>query len=487
IFLMGDLSYPGGFAHRTHHQMGERVASVGDVLVTQGNLAAIAGRAALDYGMIPNQVRMTYSHQDAAAVLRDHLGANDVVLVKGSRMAGMEAVVRELLQQDEDARLLTRQGEVWDRGWAVRSLRASWVEVDLDATAQNVRQLCDLVGPDVALMAMVPADAYGHGAVAIGSTAMLNGAAYLGVGSLDEAIALRNAGIDAPILIKGYVSPWALRDALHHDLTVAIYDLEMARLGNRLAGEMRRQLRVHVNIDTGMRRLGLLPEQVMDFFRALKLLDNLDVEGIFTELAAAGEDDAYTREQLAVFSEVLMPLLASEMRFRYIHAADTTALLMIPASYFSMVRAGSALYGLAPEATIGLPQGFKPILAWKTVIAQVKTLPRSGYVGGGKQYWGEAGQRVAVIPVGYADGLSGNPSPWREVLVHGQRVPIVGHVGMHEATIALSNAPDARVGDEVVVIGRQGESVISVEEVATWLHASIHQVLSLILARTTRL
>ncbi len=485
VFVMGDLEVPGSGAQRVHRLLGEQVAEVADLFVTQGNLAAIAARAALDRGMGRSQVAMSFSHHDTYAVLQDRLGPHDVVLVKGSRRAQMDTVVRLLLADEADDRLVGLPAQEVEP-WQARPTRPSWIEVDLAATASNVRRLRQLLGPEVALMAMVPADGYGHGAVAVGSTAMLNGAAYLGVASLDEAVELRNAGLDAPILVMGYLPGWAIPDALRYNLTVAVYDLEMARLCNRMAGEARRTLRVHVNLDSGMGRLGLLPEQVTGFFRALKGLKHLEVEGIYTELAAAGEDEAYTRAQLETFQAQLGPLLAT-MPFRYIHAANTAAMLTMPESRFSMVRVGSALHGLAPSPHVGLPEGFQPTLQWKTVVAQTKTLPGRSYVGGGKAYRTADAERVAVIPVGYADGFRARPHAWREVLVRGRRVPVIGHVGMQQATLNVDGVPEVRAGDEVVLIGRQGEGAIPAEEVAGWLGISIFELLTTILTRVPRL
>ncbi len=486
IFVMGDQDHLGNYTQRAHRQLGEHVAGVADLFVTQGNLASIAGRAALDYGMPRSQVRMTYSHRDAWTVLKDDLGPNDIVLVKGSRSARMDEVVRLLLKDEADAHLLA-QGESDEiQAWSGQPTRPSWVEVDLAAMADNIRLVQAITAPDVALMAMVPADGYGHGAVGSATTAVLNGAAYLGVASLDEAIALREAGIEAPILIQGYVPLWGIRDAIRYDLTVALYELDVARLCNRIAADLDRPVRLHVNVDSGMGRLGLSPGQVMNFFRSLKNLRYLAVEGIYTELAAA-EDEAYTQEQLDAFRGQISPLLAAGMSFQYVHAADSVALLTTPESHFSMVRAGCILHGLAPSPRVSLPAGFRPTLHWKTIVAQVKRQPRGSYIGSGMRYRTSDEERIAVLPVGFADGFRSEPYHWQDVLIRGQRVPVVGHVGMHETTVNVSSVPAVRAGDEVVLIGRQEEAAITVEEVAGWLATSIFELLSTVLARVPRL
>jgi alanine racemase len=485
IFVMGDLDHLGHYAQRAHRQLGEQIVQVADLLVTQGNLAAIAGRAALDYGLARAQVRMTYSYHDTCRVLRDYIQPQDIVLVKGSRAQGMGEVVRLLLHDPADDRLLEpvlRENQAVTR----QPTRTSWVEVDLGAAASNMRTLCQLMGPEVAVMAMVPADAYGHGAVAVGTTALLNGAAYLGVNSLEEAISLRDAGIDAPILVMGYMAPWAMRDAIRYNVTVVLADLDTARAGNRLAAEINQPLSVHVNIDSGTGRMGLLPEQVNGFFRALRNLKHVRLEGIFTELAAPVDDPTYTREQLDLFEQQFKPILASGIPVPYIHAADSAALLQRPESRYTMVRAGAILHGLTSHERVPLPQGFRPTLRWKTTIAQIKTLPRGSYVGSGKHYRTPREERIAVLPVGYADGFRATPHNWREVLVHGSRVPVVGRVGMRQATINITSVPAAQVGDEVTLIGDQRRDAITVEEVAGWLDTRVFEVLSAILPRTIR-
>lgn len=486
IFVMGDLDHLGNYAQRAHRQLGEHVARVADLFITQGNLASIAGRAALDYGMAHSQVRMTYSHRDAWSVLKDNLGPEDIVLVKGSRSARMDEVVRLLLHDEADAHLLAQPKPDEVQALTGQPTRPSWVEVDLTVMAENLRQVRELVAPGVAVLAKVPADGYGHGAVGSAMTAVLNGAAYLGAASLDEAITLRDAGVEAPILIQGYVPLWGIRDAIHYDLTVTLYELDFARLCNRIAADMERPLRMHVNVDSGMGQLGLATGQVMSFFRSLKVLRYLTVEGIYTELAAP-QDQVYTQQQLQAFSGQIEPLVAAGMSFPYVHAADSEALLVVPDSHFSMVRAGCILHGLSPSPPLSLPPVFRPTLHWKTVVAQVKRMPRGSYIGAGMRYRTADEERIAVLPVGYADGLRAEPYPWREVLVRGQRVPVVGQVGMHETTINVSGAPAVRPGDEVVLLGRQQDEVITVEAAAGWLETSIFELLSTILARVPRL
>ncbi|HVO41226.1 MAG TPA: alanine racemase, partial [Aggregatilineales bacterium] len=349
VFVMGDMDDLGGHAMTGHREVGARAAEVADVFVTDGDFAAVAGRAALDYGMDRPSVKITFSPQDAANVIRDSLTADDVVLIKGSAGARMEHVTRLLLKDEEQAALLPRQETAYDTVWTNRPSRPTWIEVDKTAIAYNVRRLKEMVGPDVALMAIVKGNAYGHGAVAVSTTALLNGASYLGVASINEAADLRDAAINAPILVLGYTPPWAARQAIRYNLALNLYDLDLARHLDRVAREMDAQVTVHVEVDTGMSRLGLLPDQVMPFFRSVRNLRHINVEGIFTHFSVADTNRDYTLDQLRIFNDVLRPLKAGGFEFQYIHAANTAGVLNFPESHFNMVRPGIGMYGLDPD------------------------------------------------------------------------------------------------------------------------------------------
>jgi Alr-MurF fusion protein len=346
--------------------------------------------------------------------------------------------------------------------------------------------LKEMVGEKVALMAVVKADAYGHGAVAASRTALANGAQYLAVASVSEALTLREAGIRAPILVLSYTSSYNVLQAIRQDITVTVYDLELAQDYDQFAREVGGRLRVHVKIDTGMGRLGVMPEDAVSFFRHMTTLRYLDVEGIFTHFSMADEDPAYTAEQIKTFKNVLSPLRAAGFNFKYIHAANSAAILAAKDSWFDLVRAGVAMYGLSPSDTVPVPENFQPVMSWKTVIAQVKTLPPGSPVGYGQTYHTRGEERIAVIPVGYADGFRRKPQNWQQVLVRGQFAPVVGRVSMEKTTINVTHIPDVTIGDEVVLLGKQGENQITAEEVARWLGTNNYEVVCNVLARIPR-
>jgi alanine racemase len=488
VFVLGDMDHLGSFSPFVHRSVGQRAAEVADVFITEGTEAAVAGRAALDKGMDRKSVCTTYSVQDTVATLRDRYGlsAHDVVVVTGGAATRMELVTQALLREEQDRVQLPRQDVVMDTNVLVQPTQLSRVEIDLHALANNVRGIKNWVGEQVAVMAVVKADAYGHGAVSVGRTALLNGAEYLGVSSVGEALELREAGIDAPILVLNYTPVSAVRQAVRQNLTLTLYDLDLARAYDRAARELGAKLPVHVKVDTGMGRLGVMPKEAMLLFRHLYTLNNLDIEGIFTHFASADDDPDFTAYQAKAFRDIIKPLRASGFNFAYIHAANSAGTLVSKDYHFNMVRVGLALYGLSPSESVRVPEGFKPVLTWKTSIAQVKTLPGGHSVGYGRTYRVSEEERIAILPVGYSDGFRRAPRNWGEVLVHGQRAPIIGRVSMEKSAINVSHIPDVSVGDEVVLLGRQGDEVITADDVAARIGTISYEVVTGILPRVRR-
>ncbi|TKJ31527.1 MAG: alanine racemase [Chloroflexi bacterium B3_Chlor] len=408
----------------------------------------------------------------------------------------MEEVVEKFLSDPTSAEsVLVRQSPAWKQIYIIRPDRPTWVEIDLGAIANNVRQLKRMVGDGVGIIATLKGDAYGHGAIKVARTALANGVDMLGVACLSEAVTLRRADITAPILILGYTPAWQAREAVLNDVTVTVFSLDVARALSRAADDLNSEVRVHVKVDTGMGRLGILPHEVLDFVREAKDLPGLVVEGIFTHLAIADIPDAhnvqgwgreYTRKQLRSFQGVLQELEASGVHIPHIHAANSAAIIAFPESHFNMVRPGIAIYGLDPSSQIPRPAGFEPALSFKSQVAQVKELPSGSYVSYGCTYRTEAPTRIAVIPVGYADGFRRGPHNWGEVLVKGRRAPLVGSVCMDQSMIDVTDIPGVRQGDEVVLIGQQGGDRITVGEVAERLGTINYEVVSEILARVPR-
>ena len=354
----------------------------------------------------------------------------------------------------------------------------SQVSINLNAIAANVRSIKSLVREDVGLMAVVKANAYGHGAPEVARTALDNGADLLAVANIEEALDLRRAGIDAPILTLSYVPAAAVSRAVESDITVTVFDWEQARHYQLAAGAGHGRLSAHIKVDTGMGRLGILPADAVELCRRADELPAIRLVGIYTHFSSADADSRYTAEQLSRFRDLLTGLDVLGIRFHYVHTANSAALLTQPGSHFNLVRPGLLLYGLNPLQGGEGPDWLKPAMTWKTVIAQIKTLPAGSAVGYGNTYRTRGDERIAVLPVGYADGLRRAPRTWREVLVRGQRAPVVGRVSMEKTTVNVSHIPGARAEDEVVLLGKQGEDEISAEEIADWIGSINYEVVT---------
>lgn len=484
VFVLGDMAGPGAYSAVAHLQVGERAATVADRVVTQGEHAAEAGRAAVERGLDRSGVTLTFSAEDAARAASLELGPDDIVLVKGGPAARMERVVRRLLARPDDAALLARQTSTQTASALDHPENPSWVQVDLEAIAYNVRRLKEIA--QVPLLALVRANAYGHGAVPVATTALNNGAEMLGVSSLAEALELRDNGVDASILILGHTPPWAARQVIQHDLVVTLSDAEIARAFDRAARDMEAQIRAHVLVDTGLGMMGLLPDDVTTFFRSLRNLKNLVIEGFYTDFAASDQNVDYTYQQLGVFERLIEPLLASGFRFKYMHAANSAALLHVPEARFNLARVGIAMFGLNPSLFSPIPADLRPALTWKTSVVQIKRLPMGSAVGYGSAYRTQTAQRIGVIPVGYADGFRRSPSHWKHVLIKGEYAPVVGQVGLDMTAVDLSRVEDVQIGEEVTLIGRQGHRSITVEDVADYLDTNVYEVICTLLARVPR-
>jgi alanine racemase len=486
IAVLGDMAQLGGYAVEGHRHLGQAAATCVDMLVVKGERAVWIAQAAEETGLSREKTLVTYTTRDVVRHLKPQLQSGDVVLVKGDVETQMEQVVEGLLATPADAARLVQRVD----GLAVqvdRPARPTWVEVNLEAVAYNVRRIKEIIAPEVKVMAVLKADAYGHGALTVARTAINNGASYCGVASVNEAIRLRDGGVTVPTLVMGYTPAWLAREAILRDVTLTLYDRDIARALSRAATDLRRTACVHIKVDTGMGRLGLLPDQVVPFVQEIRELPGLDLAGIFTHFSIADDEDLqYTRWQLSRFQEVLKSLSEIGVSFRTVHCANSAAILRLPESHFNTVRLGLAMYGLQPSSYASLPTGFHPALTWKTTIAQVKTLPPGSYVSYGNTYRTEEEEGIAVIPVGYADGFRRAPTRWQAVLIRGQRAPIVGRVCMDQTMISINDIPNVRMGDEVVLIGPQGEDEITAEEVAGWLGTVNYEVVSEILARVPR-
>lgn len=496
IAVLGDMLRLGAYEAESHAALGRYVAPRVDYLITNGLRAEVISDEALRAGLPSERVAITHTPDDAArAVLTfaaEDVAKPPVVYIKGSEEMRLEQVTAQLLAHPEQAEtVLPRQTQAWRRVVVMRPDRPTWLEIDLSAIGENTQRIAEIVGPDVAVLVSLKADAYGHGALRVARTVLRNGASWLGVATVSEAQPLRSAGITKPVLVFGYTPPWQARDAVSLDVRTTVYSLDSARALSRAATDLGRLVRVHVKVDTGMARLGLRaenPEEIVAFCQELRALPNLEVEGIFTHFATADSaDQTYARMQLARFERVLEAFDRDGGRPPIVHASNSAATLTLPEARFNMVRPGIAIYGLAPSREVPLPAGFSPALSFKTQVAQVKDIPAGEGISYGATFVTPAPMRIAVLPVGYADGFRRAPANWGEVLVRGARAPLLGRVAMDQCMIDVTDIPAVRQGDEVVLIGTQGSETLSADDVAARLGTINYEVVSALLARVPRI
>lgn len=348
------------------------------------------------------------------------------------------------------------------------TVRPTRAEVDLAAVAANVGLACRLAGPDVAVMAVVKADGYGHGAVPVARMALSTGATWLGVAIPEEAIPLREEGIASRILVLGPNASEQADLVAGYDLDQCVCDVGQAEALDRAARAHRRILSLHLKVDTGMGRVGLSPRQVRSAAAKIRALSSVRLAGLMTHFAEAeAEEPRFAEEQLARFGEVVRDLQAAGIPVPLRHAANSAALLFLPEARLDLVRPGIMLYGCHPRGSQGGPEPvLRRALRLRTAISQIRDLARGETVSYGRTFVAPRDLRVATLPIGYADGCGRLLSNRGQVLIRGRRVPILGRVCMDMTMVDVTGIPDVRPGDEAVLIGRQGQEEISADEVA---------------------
>lgn len=365
--------------------------------------------------------------------------------------------------------------------------RPSWVEIDLNVFIHNFLAIKKKLPPGIKVLAVVKADAYGHGAIPLVRKFLQYGGDYLGVSSIEEGIILRRAGIQAPVLILGSVSPYeTFPQIFEYNLTPTVASLAIIEQLNHLAKEYQSAtggLSVHLKVDTGMGRIGISPEHCGEVVKKI-LNSNLFLEGIYSHLASAAFDEEYTSLQIDTLKKIKDELTREGLHIPYYHIANSAGFLRHPETwqYFNLVRPGLLLYGLLPYKGAEKDIEVKPVLSLKTRIVFLKKVPAGRKISYGGTFTTKRESWIATLPIGYADGYSrflSNPCPLSpgdfgrrggEVLVKGRRVPVIGRVTMDmlmvDLTDLFSTGMPVEVGEEVVLIGKQGNERITVEELA---------------------
>lgn len=361
---------------------------------------------------------------------------------------------------------------------------SSWVEIDLEAVRNNVRFVADRTHTPI--MAIVKSNGYGHGAVQIARAALESGASWCGVARFEEALELRKTGLDCPILLLGYTPPGRYAEAIEKRISITVWDENQCRELANWAKILNIPARIHIKVDTGMSRLGVQVEQAAAFIDQVISTRGIIFEGLFTHLACADEkNSSSTENQIRLFTNLLSELISKNHTPTVIHASNSAGTFSRPDAWFNLVRLGIALYGLQPSNEWKLPQEIKPALTWKSVLSQVKVLPPGRGISYGHKYYTKGDERIGTVGVGYADGFRRKNRNF--VLIRGKRAPVVGRVCMDQVMVQLNEIPDAKAGDEVVLIGKQGEEMISAEEIAGWWDTINYEVVCGIGPRVPRL
>ena len=367
---------------------------------------------------------------------------------------------------------------------AARDGLVRWAEIDVAALRHNTEAVRSRLREPAQLLAMVKSDGYGHGAVTAARAALAGGATWLGVYTPDEALALRDAGLDARLLVVGWSPPPVIAELVDRGIDVTVFDAS----GVRAAGEAARHggsARIHIKIDSGLGRLGARPETLSELFAALGDASGaVDVAGLFTHFADAEGDAEFTREQHRRFLDAVQ-LFRPVAPNALLHACGSAAILNFPEMHHDLVRLGIAMYGYAPrelEPSLAL----RPVMSVFARVAQVKTVDKGESVGYGRTWWAPARRRIATVAIGYGQGLPRSLSNHGQLVVAGHRCTIAGTVSMDQVTVDVTEAGPVAAGDVALVFGEQGGSRLGADEVAALAGTIPHEVLCGIAATVPR-
>jgi alanine racemase len=365
-------------------------------------------------------------------------------------------------------------------------LRPTLAEIDLSAITANVKAIQQKVAP-AKIMAVVKADAYGHGVLEVSKTIVDCGVQHLGVGIVEEGIELRRAGIDANITVLSGLFPLQASRFIEFDLEATVYDESGLEAIRGAAQEQNSRAKVHVKVDTGMSRVGIHWQEAAAFVERVVSLPEIEVVGLYTHFASADEiDKSFTCLQLARFNEIIGQLDAKSIHIPLVHAANSAAVLDVPESYFNMVRPGLALYGYYPSPETSRSIELQPALTLKTRVLYVKEIDKGDSVGYGRTFIAGETTRIATMPVGYADGYNRLLSNQEHVIIKWKKYPVAGVVSMDLLTVDIGRDDDIRAGDEVILIGDTPDHSLSVEAIAKKLGTIPYEVTCRISKRVPR-
>lgn len=368
-------------------------------------------------------------------------------------------------------------------------LNRAWAEINLDNIAHNINEIKNIVSRKTEIMAVVKADAYGHGVHEVSKTLLENGVNRLAVSMLDEAIQLRREGVLVPIMVLGYTDPIRVDEIINNDITQAVFSMELAQALSVAGQRYGKNVKIHIKIDTGMTRIGfpagyIAVKKIIEISRLPRII----VEGLFTHFASADEvDKSYTHKQFEIFMGVVSELERVGVRIPIKHACNSAGIIEFPQMHMDMVRPGLILYGMYPSNQIDKSKiTLKPAMTLKANVIHVKDVEAGIPISYGRTFTTSRESKIATIPIGYADGFTRMLSNKGKMLVKGEFVPVVGRICMDQCMIDVTDIDGVKVGDEVVIIGNQGENTIFVEDVAELIGMINYEVVCIIGKRIPR-
>jgi alanine racemase len=466
IAILSEMLDLGLHSREEHLAVGKEVVRAEvDHLITVGENAALIGQAAALEGMSTRRITNTRSYNEAAAELEKTMNRGDVVLFKGSRWFRLERIAKEL----------------------VGSIGPTRLTVNLDAIAANIKTIRGIVGDDVAIMPVVKSFSYGNDSIRTSKIALENGVSNLAVAFPDEGATLRENRIEAPILVFN-VLPEEVDKIVRYRLSSVVPSLELAQALNQGASR-HKKIPVHLKIDTGMGRSGVWAEDAIPFVEQVHCFKNLLVEGIMTHFSSADdpESDDYTLMQMRLFDSLLDELKKRGFSFKYMHAGNTAGLVRFPQTHYNMVRPGLGIYGLYPSKAVRNMVNLEQVITFSTKIAQLKEQPAGRAISYNRRFVTQRASRIATLHVGYNDGYPRFQSNVGQVLVRGRRANVIGTVCMDTLMIDVTDIPEVRVGDEVVLIGRQGSEEILADDIASNGNTINYEIICKISPRVTRI
>jgi alanine racemase len=361
-------------------------------------------------------------------------------------------------------------------------------EVDLGALAYNYHQLRHVASPSVKFLTVVKADAYGHGAVPVSKKLEELGTDFLGVATVKEGVELRNAGITKPILVLSGIYQEEVEDVLTYQLTPMVYRLEIAEALAATAKKQGKKIPVHIKVDTGMGRIGVLAKEAPAFVNRVRKFEHLSIEGIASHFSTAdGGDSSFAAEQLQRFTRTLEEMKKVDIDPPFCHIANSAALVNLPAARFTLVRPGIMLYGAYPSPSLKDRVSLRQVMSWKSLVADLKKVPEGSPISYGRTFITQRPSLIAAIPVGYADGYNRLFSNRGEILIKGTRAPVVGRVCMDWTMVDVTDIPGVAVGDEVVLMGSQLGQEITAEELGERIGTISYEILCSVGKRVPRI